>query len=219
MPISAVTELRRMAAPVPEPQSIAFDGAHLWVGSRATRRIVEIDPATWSAREETTAPGIPWGMTFARGELVVVYGVGDDDDRVVQRYVPGRGFAGAPVRAPDGTGSQLSWDGDLLTISQWYNRRILGVDANGAVERTVQAPHGICGHVVVDGRFYCVTTDDEDAGDYWLTRIDARGDEVHADDIALIGFPTRALTFDGENFWTNHRAANEIVCFAPPADV
>jgi hypothetical protein len=212
-----VTELLRLPSPAPEPQSLAFDGETLWMGSRATRRIYAIDPATWSARDETELQGVPWGMTVAGDELFVIYGVGSDDDRLVQPYVPGRGFAGEPVRAPDGTGSQLGWDGDVLYISQWYKKRILGVDATGNVLSTIDVPHGICGQVVADGCFYLMTTDAEETGPYWLTRVDARdGKPPVCEDLAIVPFPARALAFDGTRFWTNHRAANEIVAFARP---
>jgi hypothetical protein len=211
-----IEELLRLPSPAPEPQSLAFDGTTLWMGSRATQRIYAIDPATWAARDETQVPGVPWGMTVAGDELFVIYGLGSDDDRVVQPYVPGRGFEGTAVRAPDGTGSQLGWDGDVLYISQWYNRRILGVDATGAVLSTVDVPHGVCGQVITDGCFYLVTTDDEEHGPYWLTRVDARGATPQADDLAIIPFPARALAFDGQRFWTNHRAANQTVAFARP---
>ena len=33
-------------------------------------------------------------------------------------------------------------------------------------------------------------------------------------DVAKVPFAARSLTFDGENFWSNHRAANETVCFS-----
>ncbi len=214
--IPSVTEFARRPSPASKPQSLAFDGTTLWMGSRETRRLYAIDPVSWRAREEAEMPGVPWGMTWARDALVVIYGVGEDDDRVVQRYVPGSGFDGEPVRAPDGTGSQLGWDGDVLTISQWYNRRVLGVDASGAVIRAFDVPHGVCAQTVVDGRFYLVTTDDEETGEYWITRVDARGERPHVDDLAVVPFPARALAFDGERFWTNHREADEIVAFTLP---
>ena len=86
-------------------------------------------------------------------------------------------------------------------------------NAANAVE-VVRVPHGICGQVVVDGSFYLATTDDEESSDYWLTRVDLRGAEPHVEDVAYIGFPARALAFDGERFWTNHREQHEIVAFA-----
>jgi len=35
-------------------------------------------------------------------------------------------------------------------------------------------------------------------------------------DVAVVPFACRSLTFDGTNFWSNHRAANEIISFALP---
>jgi hypothetical protein len=101
-------------------------------------------------------------------------------------------------------------------VSQWYNKRILSLDDRGRVGSTVNVPHEICGQVVVLGLFYLVTTDEEEHGDYWITRVDARNGEVKSEDLARIGFPARALAFDGQRFWTNHREANEIVAFTVP---
>ncbi|HEX3467340.1 MAG TPA: hypothetical protein VHT05_04610 [Candidatus Elarobacter sp.] len=224
-----VIELLRLPSPAPRPQSLAFDGKSLWMGSLETRRIYAIDPASWNARDEAIAPGIPYGMTVAGDELFVICGADADadeqvrteDDRVVRRFIPGHGFKHSDAfRAPDGTGSQLGWDGDVLYVSQWYRQRIVGVDRTGTVLSVTEVPHGICGQVVVDGCFYLVTTDDEENGPYWLTRVDARGDMGAADpvceDLGVIPFPARALAFDGKRFWTNHRVADQIVAFAKP---
>jgi hypothetical protein len=32
----------------------------------------------------------------------------------------------------------------------------------------------------------------------------------------VLPFSSHSLTFDGENFWSNHRAANETICFSVP---
>ena len=213
--MEAIDELLRLPSPAPKPQSLAFDGTTLWMGSRETQRIYAIDSLRWTAHDETQVPQVPWGLTVAGDELFVIYG-GDDDDRFVRSYIPGRGFAHTKFRAPDGTGSHLGWDGDVLYISQWYNKRILGVDAGGAILSTVAVPHGICGLVVAGGKFYCATTDDQENGPYWLTRVDARGATPVCDDLAIIPFPARALAFDGNRFWTSHREANQIVAFARP---
>ncbi len=212
-----ITELRRLPSPAPKPQSLAFDGTRLWMGSIATRRIYSIDPATWSAHDEVEAPGNPWGIAVVGDELRVVCGEGEDDHRFVRRYIPGHGFKSeGSFACPDDTGSQLGWDGDRLYLSQWYNQRILSLDEHGHVGSIVDVPHGICGQVVVEGRFYLVTTDDESTGEYWLTRVDARGATPRCDDLARIPFDARALAFDGERFWTNHREADQIVAFARP---
>jgi len=209
-----VEEVLRLPSPAPAPQSLAFDGTTLWMGSRETRRIYAIDPRTWTVREEAAAPGIPWGMTVVGDELRVLCGEGEDDTRVIRRFVPGHGFKTQEmIPCPEDTGSQLGYDGDRLYVSQWYKKRILSLDERGRVGSTVEAPHGICGQVIIGGQFYLATTDDEETDDYFLTRIDARNGAPAAADLARIGFKARALAFDGERFWSNHRAADQIVAF------
>jgi hypothetical protein len=54
-------------------------------------------------------------------------------------------------------------------------------------------------------------------GEYWhIARLDPRQETPDVQDLARVPFASRSLTFDGENFWTNHRAANETVSFALP---
>ena len=36
---------------------------------------------------------------------------------------------------------------------------------------------------------------------------------TQVEDVATIPFASRSLAFDGERFWSNHRAANEIMSF------
>lgn len=216
--MNAIVESRRLASPAPAPQSLGFDGTRLWMGSRDTRKLYSIDPATWGARDEALAPGIPWGLVVAGDELFVCCGEDPDDDRFIHRYVPGHGFhADARISAPENTGSQLCYDGDTLYVVQWYNKRIVAIDRTGKTGTIVQGTRGICGVAVTAGRFYCITTDAEETNEYYLTRIDARDGKTQIADLARVPFPARSLTFDGTHFWTNHRAAGEIVAFAPPA--
>ncbi len=183
------------------------------MGSIETSRVYAIDPRQWTLVEEDKAPGKPWGMTVVGDELRVICGEGDDDDRIVRRFVPGHGFkAQDAFRCPEGTGSQLSYDGTWLYVSQWYNRRILGLDERGNVVREIGLAHQVCGQCYVDGAFYLVTTEDEDSGEYFLTKVSANGDN-HGEDLARIPFAARALAYDGTRFWTNHREANQIVAF------
>lgn len=220
MSVPDITEIERLPSPAPEPQSLGFDGEHLWMGSRRTRRLYAIDPRAWTARDEGEAPGIPWGLTVAGDELRVVCGEPPDDNRFIRRFVPGRGFMSEErIACPDDTGSYLAHDGDRLYLTQWYRKRILSLDDAGAVGQTIELPHGICGCVVTEGRFYLVTTDDEESTDYWLTRVDARGETPVIDDLARVPFAARSLAFDGSRFWTNHRERNEIVAFAAPAGI
>ena len=208
-----VEEVSRLPSPAPKPQSLAFDGTLLWMGSRETKQLYALDPRTWTVRDQATAPGTPWGMTVVGDELRVLCGETDDDNRIIRRFVPGHGFKTQAVPCPDDTGSQLSYDGDRLYVSQWYRKRILSLDDAGTVGSTIELPHGICGQVVVGGRFYCVTTDAEETDEYFLTCVDARDGATQSRDLARIGFSARALAFDGERFWTNHREADQIVAF------
>ncbi len=214
--MNSIEELLRLPSPAPKPQSLAFDGTLLWMGSRETRRLYALDPNMWTVREEAAAPGTPWGLTVVGDELRVLCGETAEDNRIVRRFIPGHGFkSGEAIACPDDTGSQLAYDGDRLYVSQFYKRRILSLDEHGAVGSIVNVPHDICGQVIVGGLFYLITTDDEKAGDYYLTSVDARSEPARTADLLRIGFPARALAFDGERFWTNHREADQIVAFRP----
>lgn len=211
-----VRELTRRQAPFAQPQSIAFDGKSLWVGSIATSKIYQLDPDSWSILAEADAPGKPWGMTAAGGELRVLCGETKEDKRIVSRYIPGTGFTrDGALDCPDDTGSQLGYDGTRLYISQWYKQRILEVDTTG-VHDVIEVPHGICGQVIVEGIFYLVTTDDEKSDNYWLTRVETTDGKREIVDMARIPFAARALTYDGLQFWTNHRERDQIIAFEMP---
>jgi hypothetical protein len=60
-----------------------------------------------------------------------------------------------------------------------------------------------------------LTTEDESTNDYWVTRVTKNGSYA-IDDVAHVSFPARALAFDGKQFWTNHREADQIVSFSLP---
>lgn len=212
-----IQELKRLTSPAPKPQSLAWDGATLWMGSRETKRLYAINPATWTVSWEREAPGVPYGLTFVGPELRVLCGETADDNRIIRRCVPGQGFdPDFKIPCPDDSGAQLGWDGRRLHVSQWYAKKILSLGADGKVERVIVAPHGICGQVFVDGFIYLVTTDAEATTDYWLTRVDPRPATPQIDDLVRIPFAARALAFDGKNFWTNHREQNQIVSFKRP---
>ncbi|MGC1381437.1 MAG: hypothetical protein WA814_10505 [Candidatus Baltobacteraceae bacterium] len=208
-----VMEALRLPSPAPLPQSIAFDGEKLWMGSIETSRLYAIDPRQWTIVEEEHAPGKPWGMAVVGDELRVICGEGEDDDRVIRRCVPGHGFkTQGAIRCPDGTGSQLSYDGVRLYVSQWYNQVLLGIDEQGNVVRRIDVPRGVCGQCYVDGAFYLVTTGDEATNEYFITRIPDNA-ALAAEDLARVPFAARALAYDGSKFWTNHREENQIVAF------
>jgi hypothetical protein len=211
-----IQELHRLASPAPKPQSLAWDGATLWMGSRETKRIYALDPQTWTVGAEVAAPGTPYGMTAVGEELRVLCSEGADDSRIVRRFVPGVGFdATWALACPDDAGSQLGWDGQRLHVSQWYPKKVLALAVDGGVERVIHVPHGICGQVFVEGVLYLVTTDAEETNEYWLTRVDglSAGGAPVITDVARVPFQARALAWDGAKFWTNHREQNQIVAF------
>ena len=211
-----ITELRRLDAHAPRPQSLAFDGHFLWTGSLETRSIYQIDPVHWTVKWQCQAPGLPWGMTVVGDELRVLCGEGPDDTRNIRRLIPGHGFDTRFILpCPGDTGSQLGWDGQHLHLSQWYKQRVLALGPDGQIERSIPAPRGICGQVIVGRALYLVTTADEETDDYYLTRLDLDQPNPTPVDIARIPFPARALAHDGQSFWTNHRAAHQTISFTP----
>lgn len=197
------------------PQGLAWRDGSLWMGSMDTKIVYRIDPTSWTVQWQAQAPGTPFGITSIGSELRVLCGETEEDNRFIRRLIPGHGFDSKFKQpCPEDTGSQLGFDGHQLHVSQWYNLRVLALNKEGGVERTYAAPHGIAGQCIVDGSIYLATTDDEETDDYFLTRIEQATGK--AEDIAQIPFPARALAFDGEAFWTNHRAAHQTVRFAIP---
>ncbi|HEV8023047.1 MAG TPA: hypothetical protein VGP41_17350, partial [Candidatus Lustribacter sp.] len=185
-----IKEVMRLPSPAPRPQSIAFDGERLWMGSVETSRVYAIEPHQWTVLEETPAPGKPWGMTVVGDELRVLCGETVEDNRWIRRFVPGHGFKTQGLACPDDTGSQLSYDGVRLYVSQWYNKRILGIDEEGAVVKTIALPRGVCGQTFADGFFYAITTDDEESDEYFLTRVSGNGDGK-AEELARVPLQAR----------------------------
>ena len=212
--LKTITEVMRMPSPAPRPQALAADGDVLWMGSLETCRLYAIDIAHWTVREETKAPGKPYGATVMGDELRVLLSEGEEDHRIIRRYISGHGFKNeGAIACPDDTGSQLAFDGDRLYVSQWYNKKILSLDSSGKVGSVIDAPHGICGQVIVGGVFYVLGTDDEDSNLYFLTRIDARNGSPKVEDVAHVNFQGRSLAYDGSRFWSNHREKHEMVAF------
>ncbi len=210
--LKPIVELERRVAVSPEPHSVATDGTTMWVASRATRKIDEIDVKTWQKKGEIDPPGMPWGMTYDGGALVMTCGEPPDDNRFVRRYAEGRFEAGVPC--PQDTGSHVAVHGDDVLLAQWYNQQLLRLDRAGRAVQAYTAPHGIAGVAVAGESAYLVTTDDEDQGDYWVTRVDLS--DGTAVDVARIPFKARGLAWDGARFWTNHREADRTVAFRLP---
>jgi hypothetical protein len=148
--------------------------------------------------------------------LWVTCGEGPDDDRYLRRYVAGDGFSSDRIACPEFTGSYLSYDGENLYLSQWYKHRILQLDSDGQIVRAIAIDTEISGHVFVDGAIYVLRGTEQGNEDWKIARLDPRQAIPKVEDLALVPFQCRSLTFDGEHFWANHRAGNEIVSFALP---
>lgn len=215
--LPSIRDQRRLPSPAPTPQALAWHDDALWIGSRDLRRVYGIDVKKWAVFEETEAPGIPWAAVSTNGAIRFTIGEGADDDRYLRRFVSGTGFSEAErIACPEFTGSYLSYDGDHLYLSQWYRQRLLKLDASGNILRVIDVGAEICGHAFVDGLIYVLRGTEQGNEDWRIARLDPRHETPTVEDLAQVLFKCRSLTFDGAHFWTNHRAANEIVSFALP---
>jgi hypothetical protein len=216
-----ISEQRRLPSPAITPQALTWDdnAQLLWMGSRDLRRIYAIDPEKWTVVEEREAPGIPWAAVATNGSLRFTIGEGPGDDRYIRRFVRNAGFSETDrIVCPEFTGSYLSYDGDHLYLSQWYKHRILKLDAVGNILREIDIGAEICGHAFVDGTIYVLRGKEQPNEEWRIAQLDPREDTPEVKDIAFVPFACRSLTFDGEHFWSNHRAANEIVSFRLPME-
>jgi hypothetical protein len=215
--LAAITERGRFPSPAPAPQALAWDGNNLWMGSRDLRRIYVIDPKRWQVLAEEEPPGIPWAAVATNGTLCFTIGEGPNDDRYIRRFVSDVGFSEADkIACPEFTGSYLSYDGENLYLSQWYKHRILKLDANGNIVRVIDVDAEVSGHAFVDGMVYVLRGTEQNGESWTIARLNPREEKPEVKEIAIVPFACRSLTFDGTNFWSNHRAANEIVSFALP---
>jgi hypothetical protein len=215
--LPTIIEGGRFPSPAPAPQALAWDGSKLWMGSRDLRRIYVIDRKTWEVFDEKEPPGIPWAAVATNGTLRFTIGEGPNDDRYIRRFVPDVGFSEADkIACPEFTGSYLSYDGENLYLSQWYKHRILKLDANGNIVRVIDVDAEVSGHAFVNGMVYVLRGTEQNGESWTIARLNPREEKPEVKDIAIVPFACRSLTFDSANFWSNHRAANEIVSFALP---
>jgi outer membrane protein assembly factor BamB len=215
--LSTITERRRLASPATTPQALAWDNQKntFWMGSRDLRRIYAIDPDNGTVLKQQEAPGIPWAAVALNGELRFTIGESADDDRYIYRYTPESGFS-RMFACPDFTGSYLSFDGKNLYLSQWYKKRVLKLDDKGDVIREIDVGAEICGHTFANDSLY-VLRGQEQPNEYWrIARLNLHEETPTPEDIAIVPFACRSLTFDGELFWSNYRAKDTIISFALP---
>jgi hypothetical protein len=212
-----IKELGRFPSPAPAPQALAWEGNKLWMGSRDSRQIYVIDPENWTVIDQQEPPGVPWAAVAANGRFYFTIGEGPNDDRYIRRFISGMGFSDKDkIACPGFTGSYLSYDGEDLYLSQWYKHRIVNLDASGNISRVIKIGAEVSGHTFVDGMIYVLRGTERDGESWTIARLDPREEKPEITDIAIVPFACRSLTFDGTNFWSNHRAANEIVSFAMP---
>ncbi|MDE2482164.1 MAG: hypothetical protein KGN02_08235 [bacterium] len=214
--LNPIVILDTLPAASPQPHAIAIDGQRVWISSRASKRIDVMDRDAWHKIDELVPPGMPWGMTFGNGDIVMTCGEGDDDTRRIRRYTPGVGFVDGYLACPDDTGSHLAIDADgRVLLGQWYNKRLLSLRDDGSVAREIATPHGIAGVAVIGDNACVLGTDDEDDGEYYISRVDLRTGE--AADLATVPFRARGLAWDGSRFWTNEREADRTMTFVLPS--
>ena len=212
-----VIEKCRFVSPARTPQALAWDRRNkkLWMGSRDLRRVYLMDPENGLVLKEQEAPGIPWAAVALNGELRFTIGEGADDDRYIYRYTPEGGFS-KMFACPEFTGSYLSFDGKDLYMSQWYNKRVLKFDDKGNVLREIDVGAEICGHTFANGSLYVLRGQEQPNEDWQIARVNFQEQKPIVEDIAVVPFASRSLTFDGELFWSNYRAKNTIIAFALP---
>ena len=138
----------------------------------------------------------------------------------IRSFVPNTGFSKTErIACPEFTGSYLSYDGERLYLSQWYKHRILKLDAKGNILRAINVGAEISGHTFVDGMIYVLRGTEQNGESWTIARLDLRQETPEVKELATVPFACRSLTFDGEHFWSNHRAANEIISFVLPNSV
>ena len=236
MKLPAVKERKRIPSPTVTPQALAWDGKALWLSSRDLGSLHKVDIEKGQTLEEMKPPGIIWAAVATNGALHLTIGEGRNDDRFVYRY-DGGAFSKL-FACPEFTGSYLSFDGDNLYLSQWYEQRILKLNSNGDILRKIDIGAEICGHTFVGDSIYVLRGTEnvprpqyaggpptparfkegakEGEEQWWIARVNSGEKTPEVVDVAKVPFAARSLTFDGENFWSNHRAANETVCFSLP---
>jgi outer membrane protein assembly factor BamB len=212
-----IIEKIRLPSPAPTPQALAWDRRNksLWMGSRDLRRIYAIDSENGTVLGQQEAPGIPWAAVALDGELRFTIGEGADDDRYIYRYTAESGFS-KMFACPEFTGSYLGFDGKNLYVSQWYKKRILKFDDEGNVIHEIDVAAEISGHTFANGALYVLRGQELPNEDWRIARVNPQKETPAVEDIAVVPFACRSLTFDGDLFWSNYRVKDTIISFTLP---
>ena len=216
--LSALDEIVRIPSPMPAPQALAHDGTHLWIGSWETQRVYGMVPSQARVIEEVTAPGRPVGAAVVGDELRFVCSEnGDADERFIRRFVPGHGFkTNHAVQCPDDTGSFLAYDGEHLWLSQRYNKRVLELDAQHNVVRTVDVGEDILGMTWSGSGLFLSTWLGKERGGCRIAYLEPRSETPAPRFVLQSPFVAVSLAWDGDRLWTNDFKQNEIVAFRIP---
>ena len=215
-----LSNIERRAALTATPQALAWDGRMLWLSSRDLGTLYRVDVDDWTIDADVDPPGVVWAGVLTNDGWRFTIGKGLNDDRYVYRYVEGGGFTKL-FACPDFEGSYLSFDGQSYYLSQWYKGHVHQIDDSGRIARTIDVGAEICGHTFAGGELYVLRGQENKnvpgKDEEWrLARVDFRNGEAEVEDMAAVPFASRSLAFDGEKFWSNHRAANETVSFRLP---
>jgi hypothetical protein len=216
-----VVERKRLPSLTVTPQAVAWDRGQFWMSSRDLGTLYKIDIGSWKIVEEIDPPGIVWaGVSSGNGYMCFTIGKGLNDDRYIYRYAPDEGFT-KMFACPDFTGSFLSFDGKHLYMSQWYEERILKFDDRGNILRNIDVGAEICGHTFANGMIYVLrgreNKDQPNKSEEWtIARLNPREQKPEVEDIAVVPFACRSLTFDGKHFWSNYRAKDTVILFTLP---
>ena len=101
-------------------------------------------------------------------------------------------------------------------MSQWYKKRVLKFDEEGNILREINVGAEICGHAFANGSLYVLRGQEQPNEDWRIARVNLEKEPLVVEDIAVVPFACRSLTFDGERFWSNYRAKDTIISFALP---
>jgi len=185
------------------------------MGSWDTDRIYVIDPQSWKVQKEFQSPGRPYGIAAYAGEFRVVVAHGEEDDRYLYRLTPDGGFdLSSKTACPDMTGSHLAVEGTTIYLGQMHYHRILALNADLSVERTIElpTPRSAGFRFGEHGRFYMISADEEFENLEFGT-IDIAQSQPRFESIRPLPSEARTLAYDGSQWWTSLRDEHEIASF------